>query len=72
MPTFPMMRTRDYTFSWERALAFEGNTAVYLQYAKARIKSLLARAEKDLGLANFFGTDFIIDQPAERDMALKL
>ena len=65
-------RTRDYTFSWERALAFEGNTAVYLQYAKARIKSLLARAEKDLGLANFFGTDFIIDQPAERDMALKL
>jgi arginyl-tRNA synthetase len=65
-------RTRDYTFSWERALAFEGNTAVYLQYAKARIKSLLARAEKDLGLHNLFGSDFIITSPAERELALKL
>jgi arginyl-tRNA synthetase len=62
-------RTRDYTFSWERALAFEGNTAVYLQYAKARIKSLLVKANASAG---FFGTDLVIKTAAERDLAIKL
>ncbi len=37
-------RTRDYVFDWDRMLAFEGNTGPYLQYAHARICSILRRA----------------------------
>jgi len=37
-------RTSDYVFSWEQMLSFDGNTAPYLQYAYARIQSLLRKA----------------------------
>ena len=37
-------RIKDYVFDWDRMLAFEGNTAPYLQYAHARIRSILRRA----------------------------
>lgn len=36
-------RTSDYVFDWDRMLAFDGNTAPYLQYAYARIQSLFRR-----------------------------
>lgn len=36
-------RTSDYVFDWSTMLSFEGNTAPYLMYAYARIKSLLAK-----------------------------
>jgi arginyl-tRNA synthetase len=38
-------RIKDYVFDWERMLAFDGNTAPYLQYAHARICSIFRRAE---------------------------
>ena len=37
-------RIKDYVFDWDRMLAFEGNTAPYLQYAHARIRSILRKA----------------------------
>jgi arginyl-tRNA synthetase len=37
-------RIKDYVFDWDRMLAFEGNTAPYLQYAHARICSILRKA----------------------------
>ncbi len=37
-------RTSDYIFNWETMLSFEGNTAPYLQYAHARIRSIFAKA----------------------------
>lgn len=37
-------RTSDYVFSFERMLAMEGNTAPYMQYAYARIKSIEKKA----------------------------
>ncbi|MFB9235969.1 arginine--tRNA ligase [Plantactinospora siamensis] len=37
-------RGRDYVFDLDRMLALTGNTGVYLQYAHARIRSLLRRA----------------------------
>ena len=40
-------RIKDYVFDWDRMLAFEGNTAPYLQYAHARIRSIFRRAEVD-------------------------
>src|SRR5205085_6262068 len=38
-------RVKDYVFAWDRMLAMDGNTAPYLQYAHARIKSIFRRAE---------------------------
>jgi arginyl-tRNA synthetase len=37
-------RTTDYVFSWEKMLAMEGNTAPYLQYAYARIRSIFRKS----------------------------
>jgi arginyl-tRNA synthetase len=37
-------RIKDYVFDWDRMLAFDGNTAPYLQYAHARIRSIFRRA----------------------------
>ena len=36
-------RTSDYVFDWSSMLSFEGNTAPYLMYAYARIKSILRK-----------------------------
>ena len=42
-------RTSDYIFSFDKMLAMEGNTAPYMQYAYARIKSIERKAiEKDV------------------------
>jgi len=38
-------RIKDYVFDWDRMLAFDGNTAPYLQYALARIRSIFRRGE---------------------------
>jgi arginyl-tRNA synthetase len=38
-------RSSDYVFSWEKMLALEGNTAPYLLYAVARIRSIFRRAQ---------------------------
>jgi len=39
-------RTSDYIFSFDRMLAMEGNTAPYMQYAYARVKSIERKAEQ--------------------------
>jgi len=38
-------RSSDYVFSWDKMLALEGNTAPYMQYAYARIRSIFRRGE---------------------------
>ena len=38
-------RIKDYVFSWDRTLSFEGETGPYVQYTHARINSLLKRGE---------------------------
>ena len=38
-------RQSDYVFSWDKMLALNGNTAPYLQYAYARIRSIFRKAE---------------------------
>lgn len=40
-------RSSDYVFSWEKILAFEGNTAPYLLYAVTRIHSIFRKAGLD-------------------------
>ncbi len=41
---FSNNRTSDYIFSFDRMLAMEGNTAPYMQYAYARIRSIERKA----------------------------
>ncbi|WP_437481802.1 arginine--tRNA ligase [Sorangium sp. So ce1014] len=61
-------RIKDYVFDWDRMLAFEGNTAPYLMYAHARIRSIFRKAgvesPRDAGIA--------LGEPAERALALEL
>ena len=40
-------RSSDYIFSWEKILAFEGNTAPYLLYAVTRIHSIFRKVGLD-------------------------
>jgi arginyl-tRNA synthetase len=62
-------RTRDYIFDWERMLAFEGNTAPYLQYAHARIRSIFRRGDIDVPAP---GDPPVLAEAAERELALSV
>ncbi|MBI3508875.1 MAG: arginine--tRNA ligase [Chlamydiia bacterium] len=41
-------RTKDYTFSYDRMLKFEGNTAVFLLYAYVRINGIKRKTHADI------------------------
>ena len=62
-------RTSDYVFDWDNMLAFEGNTAPYLLYAYTRIMSIFRKAGVS---AEELKGDILIENDAERDLALKL
>ena len=64
-------RIKDYVFDWDRMLAFEGNTAPYLQYAYARIRSMGRKAEAT-ALGGIDPASIAIAEPAERALALEL
>ena len=40
-------RSSNYIFSWDKMLALDGNTAPYLLYAVARVRSIFRKAELD-------------------------
>jgi len=61
---------KDYLFDLDRMIAFEGDTGPYIQYAHARISSLLARSEDSA--ASIAAAPFLIHEPAERALALSL
>lgn len=68
-------RARDYVFSFDRMLAFEGNTGPYLQYAVVRVRSIFRKAAEQFGvteesLAQRGG--FTIEAPEEKRIALEL
>ncbi|MBU2670633.1 arginine--tRNA ligase [Actinoplanes bogorensis] len=58
-------RIGDYVFDWDRMLATTGNTGPYLQYAVARIRSLLAKASASPG-------EVTITDPSERRLILAI
>ena len=63
-------RVKDYVFDWDRMLAMEGNTAPYLQYAHARIRSIFRRSEE--AAPDPDATPVTISHPAERKLAIEL
>jgi arginyl-tRNA synthetase len=63
-------RIRDYVFDWDRMLAFDGNTAPYLQYAHARICSIFRRA--GVARESVRGNTITLTAEQERTLAKRL
>ena len=59
-------------FSWDRALAMDGNSAPYLQYANARICSLLDKHAAQFPGEDFSAAELLLADPAERLLALQI
>jgi arginyl-tRNA synthetase len=62
-------RQSDYTFSWDKMLALQGNTAPYLLYAYTRIRSIF---RKDVESAAGDPVEFILTAPEELALARHL
>jgi len=64
-------RNSDYVFSFDKMLAMEGNTAPYMQYAYARIKSIERKAAGKVNIAQELSglTALAFSDPAEKDLA---
>ncbi|MDA0803188.1 MAG: arginine--tRNA ligase [Planctomycetota bacterium] len=62
--------TRDYIFDLDRMVAFDGDTGPYLQYAAARIGSIIQRSGLDA--AAYAHAPFPAQCPEERTLALAL
>ncbi len=66
-------RTSDYVFSWDKMLSLDGNTAPYMQYAYARIRSIFRKGEELIGAAaEHAEAKITVEHPAERALAVKL
>jgi arginyl-tRNA synthetase len=68
-------RTSDYVFSFDKMLAMDGNTAPYMQYAYARIKSIERKAQgKDLDIESELAavTTVSLAEQSEVDLAKHL
>jgi arginyl-tRNA synthetase len=63
-------RTKDYAFDLDRMVSLNGNTSVYLQYAHARVQSIL-RKVSHLVTPSSIDTTLAL-HPAERQLALAL
>ena len=57
-------RFSNYVFSYEKMLSLRGNTAPYLQYAYARMRSILREASP--------GERIVLSEPEELDLAKRL
>jgi arginyl-tRNA synthetase len=65
-------RTSDYVFSYDKMLAMNGNTATYMQYAYARVRSIFAKGGVDVESLRASGAPILLDSAAERALGLKL
>lgn len=63
-------RESDYVFSYDKMLAMNGNTATYMQYAYARVRSIFARGNVDVESLRRSGAKIVLDSPAERALGL--
>jgi len=68
-------RTSDYMFSFDKMLAMEGNTAPYMQYAYARVRSIERKAQtKGVDIRSELAdvTTLHLTEPSELDLAKHL
>ncbi|MGE3180891.1 MAG: arginine--tRNA ligase [Phycisphaerae bacterium] len=73
---FDLLRERnnDYVFDWDQMLSFQGNTAPYMMYAYARIRSIYRKAvdAKGAGTAEHAESAILLADPHERALALRI
>jgi arginyl-tRNA synthetase len=65
-------RESDYVFSFDKMVALKGNTATYMQYAHARVTSIFAKGNVDVSALRKSGAKIVLQEPAERQLGLKL
>jgi len=68
-------RTSDYVFSYDKMLAMTGNTAAYMQYSYARVKSIFGKAQAECGVGRAelgAATTILLGTPQERALAIAL
>ena len=63
-------RTTDYIFDWDNMLAFEGNTAPYMQYAYTRVLSVFRKA--DIDESALVAAPVVITEDREAQLAARL
>jgi arginyl-tRNA synthetase len=63
-------RQSDYVFSWDKMLALQGNTAPYLLYAYARIKSIFRKAASPA--SSIPNSELVLAAPEEIVLAKQL
>jgi len=63
-------RTTDYIFDWDNMLAFEGNTAPYMQYAYTRVLSVFRKA--DIDESALAAAPVVITEEREAQLAARL
>lgn len=64
-------RTKDYTFSYDKMLRFEGNTAVFLLYAFVRINGIKRKTGADMAKV-FKESCIALEHPSEIALGLHL
>ncbi len=65
-------RQSDYVFSWDKMLALTGNTAPYLLYAYARIRSIFRKAQAGPDAAADAAPEILLQAPEEIALARHL
>ncbi|MCB1149772.1 MAG: arginine--tRNA ligase, partial [Chlamydiia bacterium] len=63
-------RTGDYTFSYDKMLRFEGNTAAYLLYSYVRVNGI--KRKVGVEVEKLLGQPIVLEHPAEIALALHL
>jgi arginyl-tRNA synthetase len=65
-------RTSDYVFSYDKMLAMTGNTAAYMQYSYARVKSIFGKAGVEQSSIINHQSPILLGSAHERALALAL
>jgi arginyl-tRNA synthetase len=65
-------RTSDYKFSYDKMLAMTGNTAAYMQYSYARVRSIFDKGKIDPARLRLSDAPISLAHPAERALALAI
>jgi arginyl-tRNA synthetase len=65
-------RISDYVFDWQKMMAMNGNTATYLQYANARVRSIFRRGAVAPETIREQRPTIALSHPAERALGVRL
>jgi arginyl-tRNA synthetase len=65
-------RASDYKFSYDKMLAMTGNTAAYMQYSYARVRSIFDKGGVEPSAVRGADVDLTLAHPAERALGVAL